>query len=179
MRPENHPDLKAWLESPRLKAAVKAYLPNDVVPMTGKRGGGFIFDTNAIHKGTRPAQKSTSHDSAVAETRRDNLISTQARCPGRAPAPCSSSSTWRLTRSRLCGTSASEGPAGPPEKIKYRRERTSATASSTARSSRRNVHNQFILFPVVGASAVNTRRGSVSPPAPRASCPKHQGRRHR
>ena len=24
----------------------------DVVPMTGKRGGGFIFDTNAIHKGT-------------------------------------------------------------------------------------------------------------------------------
>ena len=22
-----------------------------VVPMTGKRGGGFIFDTNAIHKG--------------------------------------------------------------------------------------------------------------------------------
>ena len=146
MRPENHPDLKAWLASPRLKAAVDAYLPNaykqakvvalrigdgvkplpevrtlstpapdywsgywhhdrcgrrlkaflflhdilpdgrptmvanashrthyftydwlkgsrfadkyirenyDVVPMTGKRGGGFIFDTNAIHKGTR------------------------------------------------------------------------------------------------------------------------------
>ena len=25
---------------------------HDVVPMTGKRGGGFIFDTNAIHKGT-------------------------------------------------------------------------------------------------------------------------------
>ena len=28
MRPENHPDLKAWLASPRLKAAVDAYLPN-------------------------------------------------------------------------------------------------------------------------------------------------------
>ena len=28
MRPENHPDLKAWLASPRLKAAVKSYLPN-------------------------------------------------------------------------------------------------------------------------------------------------------
>ena len=28
-------------------------LKHDVVPMTGKRGGGFIFDTNAIHKGTR------------------------------------------------------------------------------------------------------------------------------
>ena len=28
MRPENHPDLKAWLASPRLKAAVRSYLPN-------------------------------------------------------------------------------------------------------------------------------------------------------
>ena len=59
--------------------------PYDVVPMTGKRGGGFIFDTNAIHKGTR-----RRGNQPVAETRRDNLMSTQARCLARAPAPCSS-----------------------------------------------------------------------------------------
>ena len=151
MRPENHPDLKAWLASPRLKAAVQAHLPNaykragvvalrlgdgvkalpelrtrktpqakyisgywhhdrcgrrlkaflflhdvqadgrptmvanashrthfftydnlkysrfadkyvrasyDAVPMTGKRGGGFVFDTNAIHRGEMAGARS-------------------------------------------------------------------------------------------------------------------------
>ena len=40
-----------WLKGSRFadKYIRKNY---DVVPMTGKRGGGFIFDTNAIHKGT-------------------------------------------------------------------------------------------------------------------------------
>ena len=124
-----------WLKGSRF--ADKYIRANyDVVPMTGKRGGGFIFDTNAIHKGTYCAE---INQHCVAEPRRDNLISAQARCPGRAPAPCSSSSSWRLTRSLLCGTSGLGDPAGPPEKIKYRRVRTSATASSTARSSRRNV----------------------------------------
>ena len=41
-----------WLKGSRF--ADKYIRENyDVVPMTGKRGGGFIFDTNAIHKGTR------------------------------------------------------------------------------------------------------------------------------
>ena len=40
-----------WLKASRF--ADKYIRANyDVVPMTGKRGGGFIFDTNAIHKGT-------------------------------------------------------------------------------------------------------------------------------
>ena len=40
-----------WLKGSRF--ADKYIRENyDVVPMTGKRGGGFIFDTNAIHKGT-------------------------------------------------------------------------------------------------------------------------------
>ena len=40
-----------WLKGSRF--ADKYIRANyDVVPMTGKRGGGFIFDTNAIHKGT-------------------------------------------------------------------------------------------------------------------------------
>ena len=71
---------------------------------------------------------------------------------GCAPAPCSSSSLWRPPSFRRSGTWASRGPAAPRASRPCRRERTSATASSTARSSRRNVHNQFILFPV-GASA--------------------------
>ena len=46
-----------WLKGSRF--ADKYIRANyDVVPMTGKRGGGFIFDTNAIHKGT--SRKSTS-----------------------------------------------------------------------------------------------------------------------
>ena len=37
-----------WLKGSRF--ADKYIRENyDVVPMTGKRGGGFIFDTNAIH----------------------------------------------------------------------------------------------------------------------------------
>ena len=30
----------------------------DVVPMTGKRGGGFIFDTNSIHRGEMAGNRS-------------------------------------------------------------------------------------------------------------------------
>ena len=45
-----------WLKGSRF--ADKYIRENyDVVPMTGKRGGGFIFDTNAIHKGRKSEEK--------------------------------------------------------------------------------------------------------------------------
>ena len=46
-----------WLKGSRF--ADKYVRENyDIVPMTGKRGGGFIFNTNAIHKGEMSGARS-------------------------------------------------------------------------------------------------------------------------
>ena len=64
-----------WLKGSRF--ADKYIRANyDVVPMTGKRGGGFIFDTNAIHKGESPVHKS------IVATRLIDATPARSRAPG-------------------------------------------------------------------------------------------------
>ena len=107
MRPENHPDLKAWLASPRLKAAVKAYLPNayERAGVVALRLGDGVKALPEPRTPKSHAAKYISgywhHDRCGRRLKAFLVRATivkliphrlyiRARCLGRVPAPCSS-----------------------------------------------------------------------------------------